>query len=106
MGNEKQAEAECEYYWDIKDASTNDKAGIVCHDCYGEIIVKVQLSIAGDYSEVEAMIYNADHSVFYMGPPDKELLEAMGEEKKKFFFFEIIDGKKIKLLQEAPQQDW
>lgn len=72
------------------------------------MIVKVQLPIAGDVGE--ALVYNEDRSVWFLGPVTDVLVNAMEGEHKRFFdaHFEP-DGKGgvvFHIDDDAPWQDW
>lgn len=76
-------------------------------------IVKIQVPVmqAGDGPAMECLIYNEDRSIEYIvGEDDKEVLEFIKEfmdgEYKKFAYVAITKDSLLKIVSEAPWQDW
>lgn len=68
------------------------------------MIVKAQLSLNDGGQHV--LIYNADRSITSQFPATQELIEAIGEDKKAFFFSVLRDDGILELGETAPWQEW
>lgn len=69
-----------------------------------EAIVKVQLNLL---DRKEVLVYDESRKHFYSGKADNRIIKAMRYKDKKYFYALIPEKKGvIKLLEEAPEQDW
>jgi hypothetical protein len=69
-------------------------------------IVKVQIALTSNIKNPPALIYDEEQEILIEVPADNKLIKKMGGEHKKYFYYEIIDECEVKLLNEAPWQDW
>jgi hypothetical protein len=69
-----------------------------------QIIVKVQLPLAGD--QTRALVYNQDRSVIQMLPISPELLDKFGPEEVKAYCYAEVDRDGFVLMGRAPDQAW
>lgn len=70
-------------------------------------IVKVQMSLFSSTGEANVLIYNKEREDRYEGPPTKSMIKKMGKEYKKYFWAAISEiSREVRLLKEAPWQDW
>jgi hypothetical protein len=72
----------------------------------GVFVVKVQRPVATNMPGGGlAMIYNRDRSVETLMPMSADLLEAMGDEYKQFWYA-YFRGTVLHLDRQAPWQEW
>jgi hypothetical protein len=74
------------------------------------MIVKVQISQFDSEGETRTLIYNKSRNIEYEGPATDEVIKLMRGNEKLFFHANEVQeqGKPItlKLLKQAPWQDW
>lgn len=68
-------------------------------------IIKVQISLFTSGGDIEMMSYNKDMSIFFSGEATKEVIKAVGKNKKAYFYYHIANNRII-LGKKAPAQDW
>lgn len=68
------------------------------------MIVKVQMPLGGSATS-EALVYDEKRSFLLFVPITDSLKDMMDDEVKKFFHAKKV-GKELKLIKEAPWQEW
>ena len=68
-------------------------------------IVKVQVPLFSSKEQQQALIYNENHVVDILTPVEN-VLDIMGGEPKKYFYFKRKKDGEVILLGEAPWQEW
>jgi hypothetical protein len=69
------------------------------------VIVKVQISVAGNTEEPWLLIYDESRDVMVHQPAPINILSLMGDRPKAFFHASVRDNE-VSLFREAPWQEW
>lgn len=70
------------------------------------MIVKVQLPIASNDPDAQALVYNRTRSVSMTIPITADLRKKMGEDNKRFFNAKLNINDEIVIEEKAPWQEW
>ena len=68
-------------------------------------IFKVQLSLATNFEERMALVYNKSRSIEGQFPAPEDLIQKMNGQPKKFFYCRVKQDK-LEIDNEAPWQGW